>query len=73
MMINCWVKAPSDRPTFRELYSNISKYIECIAGYLEMGFNPFLREGSGKPCEDGIRSKESEGVKVNKKRVEGLK
>lgn len=31
----------SDRPTFKELYLNTSKYIERIAGYLDLGFNPF--------------------------------
>ena len=41
MMRKCWEMAASDRPTFKELYSNISKYIERIAGYLDLGFNPF--------------------------------
>ena len=33
--------SPRKRPTFQELHSSISKYIERIAGYLQMGFNPF--------------------------------
>ena len=33
--------SPEDRPTFKELCSNVSKFIERIAGYLEIGFNPF--------------------------------
>ena len=32
---------PDDRPSFKELHANTSKYTERIAGYLEMGFNPF--------------------------------
>ena len=41
MMKKCWETMPNDRPTFKELRKNTSKYIEHIAGYLEMGFNPF--------------------------------
>ena len=41
MMSKCWETSPDDRPTFKELNKNTSKYIEHIAGYLEMGFNPF--------------------------------
>ena len=41
MMRKCWETSASDRPTFKELYSNTSKYIEHIAGYLDLGFNPF--------------------------------
>ena len=45
MMRKCWETSPDDRPTFNEMYTNTSKYIEHIAGYLEMGFNPFAVEG----------------------------
>ena len=31
----------NDRPTFKELSSSLSKYIEAIAGYLEVTYNPF--------------------------------
>ena len=41
MMMKCWELLPENRPSFKELYENTSKYIEHIAGYLEMGFNPF--------------------------------
>ena len=41
MMKKCWVKNPEDRPTFKELYTDISIYIERIAGYLQLGYNPF--------------------------------
>ena len=61
-MRKCWEKAPNDRPTFKELYSSISKYIEHIAGYLDMGFNPFSGgEGPGqKSCDDGTCSEGGE-------------
>ena len=45
-MRQCWEKVPDNRPTFKELYSNISKFIEHIAGYLDMGFNPFTGGGT---------------------------
>ena len=45
MMMKCWEMVPENRPTFKELHINTSKYIERIAGYLELGFNPFLGEG----------------------------
>ena len=38
--------SPNDRPHFEEIYKNTSKYIECIAGYLELGFNPFAKMSS---------------------------
>ena len=41
MMMKCWEMKPENRPSFKELHLSISKYIERIAGYLEMGFNPF--------------------------------
>ena len=34
--------APDDRPAFKQLNKNTSMYIERIAGYLELGFNPFV-------------------------------
>ena len=41
MMLQCWEAMPEKRPSFGILYKNTSKYIEGIAGYLEIGFNPF--------------------------------
>ena len=32
---------PEKRPSFKELRTNTSKYIEHIAGYLDLGFYPF--------------------------------
>ena len=54
MMRKCWEKAPDDRPTFKELYTDISKYIERIAGYLHLGYNPFT-PGFGNGVEDKNR------------------
>ena len=44
-MMKCWEMMPEERPSFKELHMITSKHIERIAGYLEMGFNPFARVG----------------------------
>ena len=41
MMAKCWKFQPDDRPSFSELYTDTSNYLERVAGYLEMNFNPF--------------------------------
>ena len=54
--------APEDRPSFKELYSSVSKSIEREAGYLQFGFNPFTggeREGKSVEGKTGV----GEGVK----------
>ena len=38
--------SPNDRPQFEELYKGTSKYVEGIAGYLELEFNPFEKISS---------------------------
>ena len=40
-MMKCWETALEDRPSFKELHKATSKYTEHIAGYLEIGYNPF--------------------------------
>ena len=62
MMINCWEKAPEDRPTFKQLCARLNRHIERVAGYLEMGFNPFsAEEGAGTgQIEEGEEEKEAE-------------
>ena len=45
MMLRCWESMPDKRPSFKTLYTDTSKFIEGIAGYLEMGFNPFTAGG----------------------------
>ena len=51
--------APEGRPTFAELGFTISKLIEHIAGYLQMGYNPFTW-GMGKEEEDKVEEEEEE-------------
>ena len=41
-MMNCWIKLPDERPSFRDVVSTISDYTELIAGYLDIScYNPF--------------------------------
>lgn len=53
VMRECWEMAPEDRPTFKELYTTISKYVEHMAGYLDMVFNPFTAGGVAESGEGG--------------------
>ena len=53
IMMQCWKMSPEDRPTFKEICSNVSKFIERIAGYLEIGFNPFTGGGAVEGGEEG--------------------
>ena len=53
-MRRCWELAPEDRPTFKEVYTNISSYIEHMAGYLKMGFNPFSAGEVADSAERGV-------------------
>ena len=48
--------SPNDRPHFEKLYKNTSKYVEGIAGYLELGFNPFERISDEKQTEGEAES-----------------
>ena len=58
--MQCWKMSPENRPTFRELCSSVSKFIECIAGYLEIGFNPFTATACG--VGEGEVSEEEKGA-----------
>lgn len=40
-MMKCWSKLPDERPPFTEIVTTVSNYTECIAGYLDVNFNPF--------------------------------
>ena len=44
IMKKCWEMEPDNRPSFKELHTTTSQYIEQIAGYLDLGFNPFTEE-----------------------------
>ena len=57
--MQCWKMSPEDRPTFKEIYSSVSKFIERVAGYLEIGFNPFTGGGA---VEGGGEGEEEEKV-----------
>ena len=50
--MQCWQMEPKGRPTYKEIYSTLSQFIECEAGYLQFGCNPFYNEdgegGRGK-------------------------
>ena len=39
--MKCWSKLPDERPPFSEIVTTVSNYTECIAGYLDINFNPF--------------------------------
>lgn len=41
VMIKCWEGSPKDRPSFSNIYKEVSKLIERVAGYLDIEFNPF--------------------------------
>ena len=55
-MSKCWAFQPEDRPSFSDIHANISNYLEGIAGYLEVGFNPFdgtfITPENGKSLSD---------------------
>ena len=76
--MKCWEKDPVSRPTFKELHLSVSKYIECIAGYLDIGFNPFTGGGGGIGGENGevddnaFKEEEEETeLNVNENVIEG--
>ena len=48
MMLQCWELVPDKRPSFKTLYKYTSNVVEGLAGYLEMGFNPFSTRASEK-------------------------
>ena len=53
MMKKCWEMEPDKRPSFKELHTLTSNYIEQIAGYLDLGFNPFAGDTSRNVKEKG--------------------
>ncbi|CAI8018786.1 Deleted in malignant brain tumors 1 protein [Geodia barretti] len=67
IMMQCWVTAPEDRPTFKELYLTTSNYIEHMAGYLQLGFNPFAERNVGEreEGEEKTEQEEQEEVQVD--------
>ena len=55
MMRKCWESVPENRPSFKIMYAKMSKYIENIAGYLEVEFNPL----AGQTATGGAGERES--------------
>ena len=63
MMKKCWEVVPDERPDFKQLHKNTSTYIERIAGYLELGFNPFAgMEDVSRVEEKKTEDEEGEAV-----------
>ena len=60
--------SPEDRPTFKELCSSVSKFIECITGYLEIGFNLFIETG-GEEGREAIKEVKNEGKPCHKAHI----
>ena len=57
IMMKCWESSPKERPSFGALYKEVTRFIERVAGYLDVGYNPFtevkkekcvVEEGSGE-------------------------
>ena len=71
IMLQCWKLSPEDRPTFEQICSNVSKFIERIAGYLEIEFNPFTGGRTGEGGEEG--EKEEDKIETEKGEDEGEK
>ena len=45
-MLQCWEYRPEDRPSFKSVHGKISKYVEGIAGYLEVNFDLFKKRST---------------------------
>ena len=70
IMRQCWQTVPDDRPPFSELCVTISKFIEHIAGYLQVGYNPFTQAGRKKAVEEGESEKGEEEEENEKEEKE---
>lgn len=56
-MLNCWATDPNRRPSFSEAATTLSGYIETLAGYLDMNYNPFTNAPEQqKPLENGFNN-----------------
>ena len=61
--MECWKMSPEERTTFNDLCHTISKFIEHIAGYLDIGFNPFTTvEGGEERKEEGVKERDEEKI-----------
>jgi serine/threonine protein kinase len=64
IMRQCWCMEPGERPTFKELSSNVSKCIERVAGYLQFGFNPFTGGGEGRKGGEMVETEKVDSVEI---------
>lgn len=48
MMMMCWNEQPEKRPSFSDIVRVVENRISVIAGYLDVGYNPFI-----SPSQDG--------------------
>ena len=59
--MKCWKLNPKERPSFKELHSDISSLLERVAGYLDMGACPtFDANMAASPASDEQGSQEEE-------------
>ena len=56
--MQCWQMESKDRPIFREIHRTILNFIECDAGYLQLGFNPFTDGEEGDDGKEGTMNDE---------------
>ena len=48
----CWNEQPEKRPSFSDIVRMVDNRISVIAGYLDVGYNPFI-----SPSQDGEQEK----------------
>ena len=63
--MDCWKMSPEERPTFKDICCIVSNFIEHIAGYMDIGFNPFSnveRGDGGKEDNKGNKLREYDEV-----------
>ena len=64
---------PEERPTFTELYLTVSNIIERMAGYLQVGYNPFLGRGDEEKAEEMEEMEEEEEEEKEEKENNNVK
>ena len=60
MMMKCWESSPKERPSFSDIYKDVTRVIARIAGYLDVGYNPFTGQEKEK-CAVEDENKEIQG------------
>ena len=45
-MMICWSEEPEERPSFSEISKLVDNRMGAIAGYLDVGYNPFICNSS---------------------------